>query len=145
MNYRNDWSFKESNTPKKTFTKFFKKKKQKNKAKNKKNNEWKDVHNGMTPEQFYKSEEWRSLRYRVIKKYGASCMCCGRNRKDHSVVLHVDHIKPRSLYPKLQLVFENLQVLCEDCNIGKANKDCIDYRPDDKSELSIVIAANGVI
>ena len=42
--------------------------------------------------------------------------------------MHVDHIKPRSLYPDLELEFENLQVLCKYCNLEKSNKDEIDYR-----------------
>jgi 5-methylcytosine-specific restriction endonuclease McrA len=43
----------------------------------------------------------------------------------------VDHIKPRSTHPKLALAFDNLQLLCEDCNIGKSNKCDIDWRPDE--------------
>jgi X-X-X-Leu-X-X-Gly heptad repeat protein len=42
--------------------------------------------------------------------------------------LHVDHIKPRSLYPARALDPENLQVLCRDCNLGKSNKDATDWR-----------------
>ena len=52
---------------------------------------------------FFASREWRELRFRVLERYGYACMCCGRNRKDHGVVLHVDHIKPRSKYPELEL------------------------------------------
>lgn len=74
---------------------------------------------------FYFSREWKSLRYTAIKKYGRKCMACFRT----GVSLHVDHIKPRSKYPDLALVFSNLQVLCEDCNLGKGNKDSIDWRP----------------
>lgn len=74
---------------------------------------------------FYDSQEWRELRYRVIKFYGRQCMLC--HTKDGEI--HVDHIKPRSKYPHLELVFDNLQVLCKDCNLGKQNYDEIDYRP----------------
>lgn len=76
---------------------------------------------------FYTSREWRELRYRVLRKHGSSCMCCGKNYKDHGVVIHVDHIKPRSKFPELSLEFTNLQVLCEDCNIGKSNKFADDW------------------
>lgn len=82
------------------------------------------------PDALYASKEWRSLRYKVIKKYGGACMACGRTRKHHGVVIHVDHIKPRSIYPDLALDFDNLQLLCEDCNLGKGNKCDIDWRPD---------------
>ena len=72
-------------------------------------------------------------------------MCCGRSRKDHGVVIHVDHIKPRSKYPHLALVFENMQILCEDCNLGKSNVDATDWRPDEyteeDTELEIAAAA----
>lgn len=84
---------------------------------------------------FYYSIEWRRLRYRVLQKYSAECMCCGRSKKDHGVVIHVDHIKPKSKYPELALVFENLQLLCEDCNIGKSDVDETDWRPDDPDEV----------
>lgn len=79
-------------------------------------------------DEFYISEEWRQLRYRVLKNNEGKCMACGRSYKEHGVVIHVDHIKPRSKYPSLQLVYENLQLLCEDCNIGKSNKDETDWR-----------------
>lgn len=77
---------------------------------------------------FYNSEEWLRLRYRVLKQYKASCMCCGkRGSRDHPI--HVDHIKPRSRYPLLALSFDNLQVLCSDCNLGKGAWDETDWRP----------------
>lgn len=43
-------------------------------------------------------------------------------------VMHVDHIKPKSLHPELKYELSNLQVLCEDCNIGKSNLDDTDWR-----------------
>jgi len=46
----------------------------------------------------------------------------------HGIVIHVDHIKPRSRYPELSLEIENLQVLCEDCNMGKSNVFETDWR-----------------
>ena len=77
-------------------------------------------------ETFYNSKEWRELRYEALKKHGRRCLCCGAMPPD--VVLHVDHIKPRSKYPSLELDINNLQILCKDCNLGKSNKDSIDYR-----------------
>lgn len=79
---------------------------------------------------FYLSEEWRRLRYRVIAKYEAKCMACGMSPKKHGIVIHCDHIKPRSKHPHLALVFENLQLLCADCNMGKSNIDETDWRPE---------------
>ena len=77
-------------------------------------------------ETFYESREWRELRYEALKKHGRKCLCCGQQPPD--VVLHVDHIKPRSKYPELELDINNLQILCKDCNLGKSNTDSIDYR-----------------
>lgn len=73
---------------------------------------------------FFTSRSWRELRYRVLKTYGHKCMLCQTTKG----VMHVDHIKPRSKFPELELTFENLQVLCEACNIGKSNKDETDFR-----------------
>lgn len=77
---------------------------------------------------FYSSLAWINLRARVLEKYDCSCMMCGRSPKLHGVVLHVDHIKPRRKYPELALDFNNLQLLCADCNRGKGNKYETDYR-----------------
>jgi 5-methylcytosine-specific restriction endonuclease McrA len=42
------------------------------------------------------------------------------------LLLHVDHIKPRSLGGTNDP--DNLQTLCRKCNIGKSNKDDTDLR-----------------
>ena len=76
---------------------------------------------------FYKSWEWKKLRYAVLKQYGAICMCCGADKNSGKIC--VDHIKPRSRFPKLELEKSNLQVLCESCNMGKSNTDYTDWRP----------------
>lgn len=76
---------------------------------------------------FYDTDEWKSIRYKVLVKYGATCQCCGATRAD-GVKIHVDHIKPRSKHPELELSFENLQVLCEPCNMGKRARDQTDWR-----------------
>jgi len=76
---------------------------------------------------FYYTREWRELRYQVLKESSGCCGLCGAlPRKGHP--LHVDHILPRSKFPKLSLEKTNLQVLCEDCNLGKSNKDETDWR-----------------
>lgn len=78
---------------------------------------------------FYRSREWLELRVRVLEKYECKCMMCGRSPKFHRVVIHVDHIKPRSKFPHLSLDFNNLQLLCAACNLGKSNKYETDWRP----------------
>ena len=74
---------------------------------------------------FYMSDAWRTIRKQVLLTYGDQCMKCKRTK----LVTHVDHIKPRSLFPELELDFDNLQVLCKKCNIKKSNTDQTDYRP----------------
>ena len=76
--------------------------------------------------EFYLSWEWKGLRYKVLNKYGRKCMCCGG--EPPNVRLVVDHIKPRSKYPELEMDESNLQVLCNDCNMGKSNKCEKDFR-----------------
>ena len=76
---------------------------------------------------FFKSCDWLKLRYKALKIHGAMCQCCGFSRKD-GIKLHVDHIKPRSKFPELALDISNLQILCEQCNIGKSNTDFTDWR-----------------
>lgn len=76
---------------------------------------------------FYKSIEWRQLRYIALKNNGASCQCCGA-KAGNGVQIHVDHIKPRSRYPELELCLDNLQILCEDCNVAKGSWDDTDWR-----------------
>jgi 5-methylcytosine-specific restriction endonuclease McrA len=75
---------------------------------------------------FLKSEDWKRLRYRALRRYGGRCMACGRSGK--TATLNVDHVKPRRFYPELALDIGNLQVLCADCNRGKGNKDATDWR-----------------
>lgn len=80
-----------------------------------------------TAKAFYASEQWLRLRYKVLAAADGCCSLCGRTRKD-KIKLHVDHIKPRSLYLDEQLNPDNLQVLCSDCNLGKSNTCERDWR-----------------
>lgn len=61
----------------------------------------------------------RQMRYEVMRRDGYRCVMCGRTAKD-GVRLHVDHVRPVSKGGKS--VMENLQTLCEDCNLGKGNR-----------------------
>jgi len=81
-----------------------------------------------TAQSFYNSDEWKRVRYKALYSNNGCCELCGRSKRVDGVILHVDHIKPRSTYPNLTLVESNLQVLCGDCNIGKVNLDEVDWR-----------------
>lgn len=73
---------------------------------------------------FFDRPEWEAVRYRVLRKHGRKCMACGET----SGPMHVDHIRPRSIYPELALDEANLQVLCKPCNFGKSNRYADDFR-----------------
>ena len=60
---------------------------------------------------------WR-LRALVLMRDGARCQLCGTTPQDGSK-LHVDHICPWS--EGGETVIENLQILCDRCNIGKSD------------------------
>jgi 5-methylcytosine-specific restriction endonuclease McrA len=88
--------------------------------------------------EFLSSYEWRRVRMLAITKYGARCQCCGASPSDGAKI-HVDHIKPRRLFPQLGLDLENLQILCEECNHGKGNWDMTDWRGEAASHIKSII------
>jgi len=77
---------------------------------------------------FYNTREWIAVRYQALRLSEHRCLSCGSSPND-GIRLHVDHIKPRSVRPDLSLNINNLQVLCEQCNLGKSNKYSDDFRP----------------
>ena len=81
------------------------------------------------PDRFYASWEWKQARYEALRIHGRRCQCCGWQPGDtpHGHLV-VDHIKPRRKFPLLELSVDNLQVLCNDCNMGKGAKFSDDYR-----------------
>lgn len=67
---------------------------------------------------FYTTNDWRTLRAKVIRRDGKVCQGCGIVIKSERDIT-VDHIKPRSRFPDLALEISNLQVLCRSCNSSK--------------------------
>lgn len=60
------------------------------------------------------------LRFRVMKRDNFLCRACGASPAlKPGLLLHVDHIEPWSHGG--ETVEENLQTLCEACNLGKSN------------------------
>jgi hypothetical protein len=64
-----------------------------------------------------------SVRYQVLAR-DRRCRLCGEDGSRRR--LEIDHILPRSRGGSNDLA--NLQVLCELCNRGKANRDSTDFR-----------------
>jgi len=70
------------------------------------------------------SQAWRKLRIAVLLHYGRKCCLCG----DSDEVIQVDHIVPASVDWSRRMDFDNLQVLCKPCNLGKGNRYTDDWR-----------------
>jgi len=69
-----------------------------------------------------------ALRWQVFQRDNWKCVSCGRTT-DNGIVLHVDHIIPRSKGGQDHL--DNYQTLCNICNIGKSNRDQTNLRKRD--------------
>lgn len=80
-----------------------------------------------TIRQFYDSWEWKRLRYDFLKGKKRTCQCCGASAADGAKIV-IDHIKPIRHHWRLRLDPDNLQILCDDCNMGKGSRDQTDWR-----------------
>jgi DNA repair exonuclease SbcCD ATPase subunit len=84
------------------------------------------------PKAFYASWDWKKKRMEALLKHGHRCQSCGASPSNlHSIRLVVDHIKPIRTHWNLRLDLSNLQVLCDDCNMGKGHWLEADFRPAD--------------
>ncbi|HHS92981.1 MAG TPA: HNH endonuclease [Campylobacterales bacterium] len=64
------------------------------------------------------------IRLKVLKRDNYRCLKCGRSPATHlNLSLHIDHIKPFSKGGNNHE--ENLQTLCDKCNLGKGNDESI--------------------
>ena len=70
--------------------------------------------------QFYRSRQWRALSYAVKVERGRRCECCGATPADGAKIV-TDHIKSVKLHWHLRFTRSNLQVACENCNLGKGS------------------------
>jgi hypothetical protein len=82
---------------------------------------------------FYHSNEWKQARIKVLKELTPMCPVCGA---EHNLV--VDHIKPVRFFWNLRLDHDNLQILCEECNLEKASMPywTIEYHIKNKHTLA---------
>lgn len=81
---------------------------------------------------FYDTRGWLRIRYNILRILGSVCLCCRAHDANH-----VDHIKPRSKYPELEMDPRNLQVLCHDCNKGKSDEDETDFRSPEQKQACL--------
>ena len=71
------------------------------------------------------------LRWQVFVRDNFRCRYCGRSQKSDGVKMDVDHIKPWIQGGPTTL--DNLQLLCEECNLGKSDdplRDCLEEPSD---------------
>jgi hypothetical protein len=61
-------------------------------------------------------------RFQVLKRDKYRCQSCGKTKAEKQ--LHVDHIVPVAKGGKSEI--NNLQALCQDCNLGKGTKSFTD-------------------
>lgn len=86
------------------------------------------IRHSVGPE-FYDTWAWKQARFEALKAHGRQCLCCGWvPGASEGNWLVVDHIKPLALFPELALDQSNLQVLCNDCNMGKGRMYRDDFR-----------------
>lgn len=76
---------------------------------------------------FYKTKQWQRLSYQIKLRYGRRCQCCGATPEDGARII-TDHIEPIRKNWARRLDESNLQILCDDCNLGKASYDTTDFR-----------------
>lgn len=88
--------------------------------------------------EFYKSTQWCRLSYDVKIERGRRCECCGATPADGARII-TDHIKPIRKYWHLRLQRSNLQVLCDDCNLGKGSRDETDFREETQVSKPVVV------
>jgi len=69
-----------------------------------------------------RKEVRKSVRYDVIRRAGFRCQACGASASEPGVKLHVDHIHPVKHGGTNDS--DNLQALCQSCNLGKGARIC---------------------
>ena len=74
-----------------------------------------------TADPFYLTPAWRRLRAEVLKR-DLLCVLCNTNRATHA-----DHIKPRRLFPQLELAASNIRGLCTSCHNSRSARQYSSY------------------
>lgn len=68
----------------------------------------------------------KALRWEVLARDEFTCKACGRSPlKGDRIKMHVDHIKPIAKGGKT--VKPNLHTLCEECNLGKSDRELVQH------------------
>ncbi|MDX2255226.1 MAG: HNH endonuclease signature motif containing protein [Pseudanabaenaceae cyanobacterium bins.39] len=81
---------------------------------------WRYIHSSFESGTTEASKQW------VLENSGAHCPIC-EAKYDWENSRTIDHKLPRSKYPWLSMSFENLWVICKECNREKSDKDWYEY------------------
>jgi len=73
---------------------------------------------GLPTDLFFRTKEWRALRWRALHLYGRRCMSCGAVPADEAR-LTAAHVESRIARPDRAFDIANLRILCADCQVGR--------------------------
>lgn len=76
---------------------------------------------GKRADPFYKRKAWLAVRLLALERDQYICQECLRQYEQGKIIRPkraemVHHIKPRKLYPELELTLSNLESLCNTCH-----------------------------
>lgn len=80
---------------------------------------------------YWKGGSWNYIKTLVRLRDKDVCQCTGACQShlsekcgfSDSYIMHVDHIKPKKLYPELALSLDNLMTVCPNCHQFKTNME----------------------
>lgn len=91
----------------------------------KKNLEFKDIYKNIDVgdewTKFTKTKLKEETVEQLKKMYKGCCAYC-EGKYESTSYPHIDHFKPKSLYPELTFEYNNMNISCEKCNKAKSNK-----------------------
>jgi len=89
----------------------------------------------------WKGGVWQTIRRMALRRDDYTCQRCGLREPS---IMVVDHIKPKSIFPELLLVLENLEVLCPNDHARKSVLDEKQYNVSSikKKQKKLIYARN---
>ncbi|SEQ55808.1 TIGR02646 family protein [Pseudomonas sp. NFACC02] len=71
----------------------------------------------------------RTVRVHYLRQQGYRCAYCRMEKKEnHGLTWDVEHIIPKSVYPRFLYEPLNLAMVCKECNIAKLDQDVLHRR-----------------
>ncbi|MBX8609508.1 hypothetical protein K5D65_20170 [Pseudomonas cichorii] len=80
----------------------------------------------------------KAVRAHYLKEQRFLCAYCRMEKKEeHGLTWDVEHILPKSVYPRFLYMPLNLAMVCKECNIAKSDKDVLYRALSPRAELPI--------